>query len=54
MVEIFTGAGIEEMGINLQDMLGGMFPKKKKHRKVTVREAKNLDPRRSRETNRYG
>ncbi|HHU31984.1 MAG: ATP-dependent protease ATPase subunit HslU [Zhaonellaceae bacterium] len=42
MVEIFTGAGIEEMGINLQDMLGGMFPKKKKHRKVTVREAKKI------------
>jgi ATP-dependent HslUV protease ATP-binding subunit HslU len=42
MVEVFSGAGIEEMGINLQDMLGGMFPKKKKHRKVTIREAKKI------------
>jgi len=42
MVEVFSGTGIEEMGINLQDMLGGMFPKKKKRRKVTIREAKKI------------
>lgn len=29
MVEVFTGAGVEEMGINIQDMLGGMFPKRR-------------------------
>ena len=42
MLEVFSGTGMEEMGINLQDMLGGMFPKKKKRRKVTIREAKKL------------
>lgn len=40
MVEVFSGTGIEEMGINIQDMLGGMFPKKRKKRKVTVAEAR--------------
>ncbi len=42
MVEVFSGAGVEEMGINLQDMLGGIFPKKKKKRKLTVREARKI------------
>ncbi len=42
MVEVFTGAGVEEMGINIQDMLGGIFPKKKKRRKLTVREARKI------------
>lgn len=42
MVEVFSGSGVEEMGINLQDMLGGIFPKKKKHRKVTVGEARKI------------
>ena len=27
MLEVFTGQGVEEMGINIQDMLGGLFPK---------------------------
>ncbi len=40
MVEIFSGAGMEEMGINFKDMLGGMMPKgSSKKRKVTVAEA---------------
>jgi ATP-dependent HslUV protease ATP-binding subunit HslU len=30
------------MGINLQDMLGNMFPKNKKKRKVTVEEARKI------------
>jgi len=42
VVEIFSGAGVEEMGINFQDVLGGMLPKKKKKRRVTVREARDL------------
>ncbi len=41
-IELFSGAGIEEMGVNFQDLLGGMFSKKKKNRKVTVAEAKKL------------
>lgn len=42
MVEIFSGHGVEEMGINIQDFLGNMMPKKKKKRKVTVSEARKL------------
>ncbi|MBW1770948.1 MAG: ATP-dependent protease ATPase subunit HslU [Deltaproteobacteria bacterium] len=39
VVEIFSGAGLEEMDINLKDMFGGMFPKRTKRRKVKVPEA---------------
>ncbi|MEW5947408.1 MAG: ATP-dependent protease ATPase subunit HslU [bacterium] len=42
MVEIFTSSGIEEMGLNIQDMLGHMFPRKKRKKKVTVAEAKKI------------
>lgn len=42
VVEIFSGAGMEEMGINFQDMFGGMFPAKRKKRKVTIREAREI------------
>lgn len=42
MIEIFSGAGIEEMGINFQDVFSGMFPSKKKKRRVTVNEAKEI------------
>ncbi|MCB2226549.1 MAG: ATP-dependent protease ATPase subunit HslU [Desulfarculaceae bacterium] len=39
MVEIFSAGGMEEMGMNLKDMLGGMFPQQTKRRKVKVPEA---------------
>jgi ATP-dependent HslUV protease ATP-binding subunit HslU len=39
MVEIFSNAGMEEMGINFKDMLGGMFPKSTKRRRAKVPEA---------------
>lgn len=42
MIEIFTNSGIEEMGVNLQDMLGNMMPKNKKKKKITIGEAKKL------------
>ena len=42
MVEIFSNAGIEEMGVNLQDMLGNIMPKQSKNREVTVAEAKKI------------
>ncbi len=41
-MEIFSGSGVEEMGINLQDMLGNFAPKNIKKRKVTVEEARKL------------
>jgi ATP-dependent HslUV protease ATP-binding subunit HslU len=39
MIEIFTPGGIEEMDINVQEMLGGLIPPKRKRRKVSVAEA---------------
>jgi ATP-dependent HslUV protease ATP-binding subunit HslU len=42
MVEIFSNVGMEEMGINFKDMLGGMFPKGTKRRKVKVKEAMEI------------
>ncbi|AEG14586.1 ATP-dependent protease ATPase subunit HslU [Desulfofundulus sp. TPOSR] len=41
-LEVFTGSGVEELGINIQDVLGGIFPKKKRKRKVTVAEARKI------------
>ena len=42
MVEIFSNIGMEEMGINFKDMLGGAFPKGTKRRKVKVPEAMEI------------
>ena len=42
MVEIFTASGMEEMDINIKEMFGGLFPKKKKQRRVKVPEALSL------------
>ncbi len=42
VVEIFSSMGMEEMGINFKDMLGGMVPKSKKNRKVKVSEAMEI------------
>lgn len=42
MLEVFTGSGVEEMGINIKDMFGGIFPSKKQKRKVTVEEARKI------------
>ena len=39
MVEIFSNAGMEEMGINMKDMLGNFMPKNTKSRNVKVKEA---------------
>jgi ATP-dependent HslUV protease ATP-binding subunit HslU len=39
IVEIFSASGLEEMDINIKDMFGSLFPKKKKQRKVKVSEA---------------
>ena len=52
-MEIFSGAGVEEMGINLQDMLGNIVPRPRKKRKVTVQEARNLMTEEA-QNHRYG
>jgi len=41
-MEVFTGSGVEEMGINIGDMMGNLFPKKKHRRRVTVSEARRI------------
>lgn len=42
IIEVFSSQGIEELGMNFQEMLGGMLPKKTKRRKVTIGEARKL------------
>jgi len=42
MFEMFSGAGVEEVGINFQDMFGSLLPSKKKKRKVTITQAKDI------------
>lgn len=41
MLDMLRGAGMDQMN-GMQDALSGMFPAKKKKRKVTVREAKKI------------
>lgn len=42
MIEIFSGAGMEEMDMNLRDMLGSMLPQRTKRRKVKIPEAREI------------
>ncbi|HEX7065284.1 MAG TPA: HslU--HslV peptidase ATPase subunit [Bacillales bacterium] len=42
MFDLFQGSGMEQIGMNMQDMLGNMMPKKQKKRKLTVREARKV------------
>lgn len=42
VIEIFSSAGIEEMGMNFQEMFGDIVPRKMKKRKVTVKEAREI------------
>ncbi|MBC9783406.1 ATP-dependent protease ATPase subunit HslU [Heliobacterium chlorum] len=40
--DMFAGSGMDEMGMNIQNMIGQMFPKGKKKRRVNVREARRI------------
>jgi ATP-dependent HslUV protease ATP-binding subunit HslU len=42
MVEIFSASGVEDMGLNIKEMFGNIFPQKKKRRKVKVSEAMDI------------
>ena len=42
MLQIFSPVGIEEMGLNIQDLFGGMVPQKRKKRKMSVAEARQV------------
>ncbi len=39
MIEIFSGPGMEGMDVNLKDMMGNLFPGRKKVRRVKIPEA---------------
>jgi ATP-dependent HslUV protease ATP-binding subunit HslU len=42
MFDMLQGTGMEQMGMNFQDALGSLIPKKTKRRKLTVKEARTL------------
>ena len=42
MVEIFAGAGMEDMDYNFREMLGSMMPRRTKRRKVKIPEAREI------------
>ena len=42
MMEIFTPQGNEEMGINIKEMFGNIFPKKTKRRRMKVADAREM------------
>jgi ATP-dependent HslUV protease ATP-binding subunit HslU len=42
LIEVFSSSGIEEMGINFQEMFGKAMPSQKKNRKATIAEARRI------------
>lgn len=40
MMDLFSNAGIDQIGVNIQDVMGNMLPKKTKKRKLTIKEAR--------------
>lgn len=42
MFDMLQGSGMEQMGMNMQDAFSNLMPKKKKKRKLTVREARKI------------
>ncbi|PEJ60231.1 MULTISPECIES: HslU--HslV peptidase ATPase subunit [unclassified Bacillus (in: firmicutes)] len=42
MLDFMQGTGMEQMGMNFQESLGSLFPKKTKKRKLSVKEARKI------------
>jgi ATP-dependent HslUV protease ATP-binding subunit HslU len=42
MIEVFTSSGIEDMGLNIKEMFGNIFPQKKKKARVKIPEAREI------------
>lgn len=42
MFDMLQGSGMEQMGLNMQDALGNLMPKKKKRRRLPVKEAREV------------
>lgn len=41
-LQIFSAAGMEEMGLDMQDLLGNLFPRQKSTRRMSVEEAREV------------
>ena len=39
MIEVFSSSGVEDLGLNIKEMFGNIFPQKKKRRRVRIPEA---------------
>jgi ATP-dependent HslUV protease ATP-binding subunit HslU len=39
MIEVFSSSGVEDLGLNIKEMFGNIFPQKKKRRRVSIPEA---------------
>jgi ATP-dependent HslUV protease ATP-binding subunit HslU len=42
MMQVFSNSGLEEMGVNINEMFGKLMPQRKKQRKVTVGQARKI------------
>ncbi len=42
VMQVFSNAGLEEMGVNIQEMFGRFMPQRSKQRKVRVSEARQI------------
>jgi ATP-dependent HslUV protease ATP-binding subunit HslU len=42
IIEVFSSSGVEDMGLNMKEMFGNIFPQKTKRRKVKVPEAMEI------------
>ena len=42
MFDLLAGTGVDQMGINMQDILGNIMPKKKKKRRLAVSDARKV------------
>ncbi|MDO9527870.1 MAG: ATP-dependent protease ATPase subunit HslU [Syntrophales bacterium] len=42
VIEVFSSSGVEDMGFNIKEMFGNIFPQKKKKRNVKVPEAMEI------------
>ena len=42
MMQVFSNSGLEEMGVNVQEMFGKLMPQRTKRRKTTVAEARTI------------
>lgn len=42
MFDMFAGTGMDQMGMNMQEMIGNLIPKKMRKRRLTVREARKI------------